>query len=32
MIGLGAGLLVLTILLRALFHWRHHRRFHRQVS
>jgi hypothetical protein len=26
MIGLGMALLVLTTLLRAVFHWRHHRR------
>lgn len=32
MIGLGAGLLVLMVLLRVFFHWRHHRRFHRQAS
>jgi hypothetical protein len=32
MIGLGAGLLVLTTLLRAVFHWRHHRRINQQVA
>lgn len=31
MIGLGAALLVLTTLLRAVFHWRHHRQI-KQVA
>lgn len=32
MIGLGAGLLILTTLLRLVFHWRHHRRDSQQVA
>jgi hypothetical protein len=32
MIGLGAGLLVLTALMRAVFHWRYHRRINQQVA
>jgi hypothetical protein len=32
MIGLGASLLVLTALLRAVFHWRHHRRGSQRVA
>jgi hypothetical protein len=32
MIGLGAGLLILSVLLRAVFHWRHHRRNSQQVA
>ena len=32
MIGLGVALLVLTTLLRLVFHWRHHRRSSQQVA
>jgi hypothetical protein len=31
MIGLGAGLLILATLLRAVFHWRYHRQI-KQVA
>jgi hypothetical protein len=31
MIGLGVGLLILATLLRAVFHWRHHRQI-KQVA
>ena len=32
MIGLGAGLLILATLLRAVFHWRRHRQIRQQVA
>jgi hypothetical protein len=32
MIGLGAALLILTTLLRLVFHWRYHRRNDQQVA
>jgi hypothetical protein len=32
MIGLGAALLILTALLRAVFHWRYHRQNKQQVA